>query len=324
MKDLTQGSITRHLLGMAAFIGFGLVFQTSYFLVDLYFVSQLGKDAVAGVSTAGSLSFVVLALSQIVGVGGLSLISQATGRKEPAEAILVYNQALSLSLAALAGTLLLGYALTGPTMAALAANSVTAGYGRLYLAAFLPSMAFMFPTAAIGSALRATGVVQPTILVQTLSVALNAALAPVLIAGWGTGLPLGVAGAGLASSVASGLELVLLLAVSARPGLSADQPGAAPPALGDLAPDHRDRPALGRRVPADVPDPGDHLLGDPPLRRHRAGRVRHRHASSCSRSSCRPWRSPSPPPRSPARISAPAGPTGSAPLLFMPHSAAPW
>ena len=39
-------------------------------------------------------------------------------------------------------------------------------------------------------------------IVQALAVIINIALAPVLIAGWGTGLALGVAGAGLASSVA--------------------------------------------------------------------------------------------------------------------------
>jgi hypothetical protein len=38
--DLTQGSITGRLVGMAAFIGMGLLFQTLYFLVDLYFVGR--------------------------------------------------------------------------------------------------------------------------------------------------------------------------------------------------------------------------------------------------------------------------------------------
>jgi putative MATE family efflux protein len=43
-----------------------------------------------------------------------------------------------------------------------------------------------------------------------LSVVLNAVLAPVLIAGWGTGHPLGVAGAGLASSLSLAVGVVLL------------------------------------------------------------------------------------------------------------------
>jgi putative MATE family efflux protein len=47
-------------------------------------------------------------------------------------------------------------------------------------------------------------------IVQVLTVILNAVLAPVLIAGWGTGHPLGVAGAGLASSASLAVGVVLL------------------------------------------------------------------------------------------------------------------
>jgi len=54
----------------------------------------------------------------------------------------------------------------------------------------------------MGAALSGTGIVRPGMIVQTLAVMINIVLAPVLIAGWGTGYPLGVAGAGLASSVA--------------------------------------------------------------------------------------------------------------------------
>ena len=39
MRDLTAGPIGRHLIGMAAFIGIGLLVQTLYFLFDLYFVA---------------------------------------------------------------------------------------------------------------------------------------------------------------------------------------------------------------------------------------------------------------------------------------------
>jgi putative MATE family efflux protein len=48
-------------------------------------------------------------------------------------------------------------------------------------------------------------------LVQVLTVILNAILAPILIAGWGTGHPLGVAGAGLATTISIALGVVLLV-----------------------------------------------------------------------------------------------------------------
>jgi putative MATE family efflux protein len=62
----------------------------------------------------------------------------------------------------------------------------------------------------MGSALRGTGIVKPTMVVQGLTVILNILLAPVLIAGWGSGHPLGVAGAGLASTIAIAFGVALL------------------------------------------------------------------------------------------------------------------
>ena len=66
MKDLTQGPITHHLVAMAVPIAIGMLFQTLYYLVDLYFVSRLGDAAIAGVSTAGTVSFVILDRKSVV------------------------------------------------------------------------------------------------------------------------------------------------------------------------------------------------------------------------------------------------------------------
>ena len=110
MKDLTKGSISSHLIAMAVPMAAGMIFQTLYFFVDLYFVAQLGDAAVAGVSTAGNAMFIIMALTQVLGVGTVALIAHAVGRKDQADANLIFNQ--SLLIAALCGvlTLVLGYA----------------------------------------------------------------------------------------------------------------------------------------------------------------------------------------------------------------------
>ena len=98
MKDLTRGPVGAHVVQLALFIALSTAFQTLYFLADLYFVGRLGKEAVAGVALAGNLMFVVLALTQSLGVGATSLIAQAYGRKDPQRAELLFNQALVLSV----------------------------------------------------------------------------------------------------------------------------------------------------------------------------------------------------------------------------------
>lgn len=210
MKDLTQGPIAGHLLRMAAFIGFGMLVQTLYYLVDLYFVSAIGKEAVAGVGGAGNAMYIIVGLTQILGIGTVTLISHAVGRDDRRDANLVFNQSLALA-ATISGVLLIaGYALTGPYMRSIGADAGTTAAGTTYLYWFLPGFALQFALVAMSSALRGTGIVQPAMVVQVLTVALNALLAPVLIAGWGTGRPLGVLGAGLAStlSIAAGVAML--------------------------------------------------------------------------------------------------------------------
>jgi putative MATE family efflux protein len=210
MKDLTQGSITSNILSMAAPIAAGMVFQTLYLLVDLYFVAALGEAAIAGVGAAGTLMFVVMALTQVLGVGAVALISQAVGRKHQADANLIFNQSLALAAVCAAATLIGGYALTEGYVEAIAADTDARQAGVTFLYWFLPGMALQFALVTMVSALRGTGIVKPTMVVQALTVVLNTILAPIMIAGWGTGLPLGVAGAGLASSVSVAVGVLLL------------------------------------------------------------------------------------------------------------------
>jgi putative MATE family efflux protein len=210
MRDLTQGPIPGHLVAMAAPIAAGMLAQTLYFLIDLYFVAQLGDAALAGVGAAGTAMFVVMALTQTLGVGTMALVAQAVGRKDEADADVVFNQGMSLALLATVATLAGGYALSGWYMETVGADAPTIEAGVTYLAWFMPGLALQYVNIVMMSGLRGTGIVKPTMVVQIVTVLLNALLAPVLIAGWLTGHPMGVAGAGLASTIAVAAGTLML------------------------------------------------------------------------------------------------------------------
>ncbi|MEM9593000.1 MAG: MATE family efflux transporter [Acidobacteriota bacterium] len=209
MRDLTEGSIPKHLLGLATPMAIGMVFQTLYYLVDLYFVAQLGEAAIAGVGTAGNIQFIVIALSQVLGVGTMATIAHAVGKKDRGQARLLFNQAVGLA-AVCAAAMLAGYAAIGPYMRSLGADAATTQAGVDYLRWYLPGMALQFATVAMGSALRGTGIEKPSMVVQMLAVTLNAILSPILIQGWLTGHPLGVRGAALASTLSVLFGVVLM------------------------------------------------------------------------------------------------------------------
>ncbi len=217
MKDLTKGPVGSHVVQLAMFIAATMLFQSLYFLADLYFVGRLGKEALAGVGLAGNLNFLVLALTQALSVGAIALMSQAFGRKDRARAQLVFNQALVLATVVGLVFCVASFALRGSYARALAADARTAELGAAYLTWFVPALALQFPLGILGSALRAMGDLKVPTLIQAATVILNIALAPILMFGWGVGHPLGVTGAAIASLVSVMLGCVAFVFYFRRP-----------------------------------------------------------------------------------------------------------
>ncbi|MED5563331.1 MAG: MATE family efflux transporter, partial [Gemmatimonadota bacterium] len=207
---MTKGPITGHIMRMAVPIAIGMIFQTLYVLVDLYFVAQLGDAAIAGVGAAGNVQFLVMAITQILGVGTMALIAQASGRKDRDDANLIFNQSLMLAALCAAITLVGGYGLGAWYVGTIGADAETVAAGITYLYWVLPGLALQFALISMGSALRGTGIVNPTIVVQVSTVVLNAILSPIMITGWGIGRPLGVMGAGLSTTISIAVAVVLM------------------------------------------------------------------------------------------------------------------
>src|SRR3546814_18889936 len=78
-------------------------------------------------------------------------------------------------------------------------------------------MALQIPMFVLSAALRGVGDVRTASIAQLVTVALNMVLAPVLIFGWGSGHPLGVAGASLATLISVAIGVIGLLAHVLRP-----------------------------------------------------------------------------------------------------------
>ncbi len=251
MRDLTQGSVRSHLVAMAAPMMVGMLVQTLYLMVDLYFLSGVGKEAVAGVAAAGNLSMLVIALTQMLTVGTVGLVAHAFGAKDRPRASRVFGQAALLGGACMAGTLLLGPLLAPAYMHAVSANAAIADAGVTFILWSLPGMALQFVLAVSGAVMRGAGIVKPGMVVQLATVGLNIVLAPVLVAGWGTHHPLGVAGAGLATtlSVVAGVLMIARYLHQLR-----DVVGFSPALL------RPDRALLARMLAMGVPAGGEFLM----------------------------------------------------------------
>jgi putative MATE family efflux protein len=202
MQDLTSGSLINHLLKTTSFMLVSMIFQTLYVLVDLFWVGRLGTDAIAAVGLAGNLSFVVIAITQVLAVGATTLVSHASGRKDQDRAIFLFNQSQVLSM--VVGLIFLAIAMLLRHQYA-AGQSASEGMRiatEQYLLWFIPAMALQFAMVAMGAALRGTGNFKPGMYVQTGTVVVNIVLAPFLIFGWGPFPEMGVSGAAVSTFVA--------------------------------------------------------------------------------------------------------------------------
>jgi putative MATE family efflux protein len=209
MKDLSSGSIPRHVVSMSVQMAIGILVQTLYFFADLYFVSRLGDAAIAGVTSAGNLWFVVLALTQVLNVGTVALVSHAVGAQQRDRANLVFNQSLVLSGIVGVAVFFGVFLAAEPYMRTVGADEATVRAGVDYLYWFAPGLGLQFAMIAMFATLRGTGIVKPTMILQMITVVVNIILAPILIVGWGTGKPMGTAGAGLASTISIVVGVIL-------------------------------------------------------------------------------------------------------------------
>ncbi len=197
--DITDGPITATLLRLAFPTMLVLVVQTLVGVMETYFVSFLGTEALAGVT----LVFPVLMLMQMMSNGGIgggvsSAIARALGAKRYADAdALVWH---SIVLAAIFGAVFSTAALIfGPALyRSMGGTDQTLQAALIYSGIVFAGAIPIWITALLSAALRGAGNVGVPAKVIIVGAALLLALSPMLIFGYGPFPALGVAGGGIA------------------------------------------------------------------------------------------------------------------------------
>ena len=86
VKDMTNGSPSKHILGFAVPMLFGMLFQQFYNLVDTIIVGKtLGVEALDGVGGTGAIDFMIIGFCMGVCNGFVIPVAQCFGAKKPAD-----------------------------------------------------------------------------------------------------------------------------------------------------------------------------------------------------------------------------------------------
>lgn len=203
-QGLTEGSIPKHLIRLAIPSSIGMVFNTLYNLADYWFAGKLSSDALAGVSIASSVFFLLIASGIGLQIGASAVIAPTIGEKNTVETSRWTKEVLGLSLIASLVIMLLGVLFTKPLVLLLGAEPNVAPFATTYIYWTLVAVpAFMLGFAAAGI-LMAHGDTKSNRNALALGFALNLVLNPLFmfVFGWGV--------AGLA--IATGLIKVITAA----------------------------------------------------------------------------------------------------------------
>lgn len=217
-SDLTVGPVRQHLVRMGLFMLVAMLVQTAYSIIDIYWVSRLGREAVAAVAIGTNLMMAVLALTQVLSVGTVSQVSRAAGARDKALVATLFNQ--SQMFGAVLGLVFAGAAwlIRIPYCSRQAGDPVTAQLAADFLLWFVPALFLQFPMMGLGAALRGVGDMRTVAVTQAGTIGLNIVLAPFLIFGWGTGHAYGVAGAAMATLLSMLIGVTAMLVVVYRRG----------------------------------------------------------------------------------------------------------
>jgi MATE family, multidrug efflux pump len=214
--DYTQGNIGRAILLLAVPMMLEMAMESTFAVVDIYFVSSLGASAVATVGLTESLLTLVYAVAIGLSMGTTALVARRIGEKNPKEAAESAVQAILLALAASVPFAIAGAFLAKPILALMGADAWSVAHGYRFTAWMLSANALIMLIFVINAVFRGAGDAAIAMRVLWLANGVNIVLDPTLIFGWGPFPALGIQGAAVATSIGRGLGVVMQLYVLFR------------------------------------------------------------------------------------------------------------
>jgi putative MATE family efflux protein len=194
--------------------------ESLFAVVDVFFVSKLGADAVAAVGLTEGMLTIVYSVAMGLVIGATAVVARRIGEKDPEGAAVAAVQVIALGLIVSAVIGVTGILFARPLLALMGASDAVlaepAGYAVVMLGG-CGSVVMLFLNNAI---FRAAGDATVAMRVLWLANGINILLDPMLIFGIGPFPELGVTGAAVATttgrSLGVALQLFLLTAGTGR------------------------------------------------------------------------------------------------------------
>lgn len=225
--DLTSGGIGKPLFFLSMPIVVTNLFQTAYNLADTFWLGQYSTDALAAISFAFPMVFLLISLGTGISVAGSVLVAQFTGANEERAAEYAASQTVTFAVIVSAILGAIGYVGVDMFLRLMGASQDVLPLATSYMEVISLGLLFMFGFFVFVALMRGYGDTITPMLVMFGSVVFNIIIDPFFIFGWtvlenapvvGTlAFPeLGIQGAAIATVLSRALALVVGMVIMFR------------------------------------------------------------------------------------------------------------
>jgi putative MATE family efflux protein len=215
-RDLTQGSISRHVLALAIPAVFSMFTIVINNLVNTGLVGHLGAAEVAAVGSAGFVVWLIFSLMDIFGVGTVAIVSRYYGAGDLEAASENSIQILKFAFFFSIALSIIGVIFSGHILHLLNLEPEVEQMGRVYLRIIFMAVPVLFMAEVAAAVFRAVGDTTTPMIVMITAVGTNIVLDILLIYGVWIFPRLETVGAAVATAIAHTVSFLIGLSFVLR------------------------------------------------------------------------------------------------------------
>ncbi|WP_373519245.1 MATE family efflux transporter [Pricia sp.] len=216
--DYTKIDLKKAIFLLAVPMILELIMESTFAVVDIYFVGRLGASAVATVGLTETYLFLLYSIAMGLSMAITAIIARRVGEKKKDEAGAAAVQSIILALLASLPFAIVGIFFAKELLALMGADQWTLEHGYRYTQWMLGGNGIIILLFVINAVFRGAGDAAIAMRVLWIANGLNIILDPLLIFGWGPVPAMGIEGAAIATTLGRSVGVAMQLWVLFKGG----------------------------------------------------------------------------------------------------------